>query len=89
MSVCGSKRTRPARSSARSSSQPASAGMAPGGYQENALSPSIAPGTTKTVLGKPCSRSTGQGVLEDVAVAVVERERDRGLVRREAEVSIS
>ncbi len=87
VSVCGSKRTRPARSSARSSSQPASAGIAPGGYHENVRRrPSIAPGHDEDGAREAVLAQHRQRVLEDVAVAVVERERDRGLARREAQV---
>ena len=84
VSVCGSKRTRPARSSARSSSQPATAGIAPAAYQGKAASPAIAPGNDEDRAREAVLAQDREGVLEDVAVAVVERERDRGLVRARA-----
>ncbi len=85
--VCGSKRTRPAPSSARSSSQPATGGIAPAAYHPNAVVPAIAPGTTKTVAREAEVAQHGEPMLEHIAIAVVERERDRGLTGRQREIA--
>ena len=86
VTVCGSKRTRPAASAARSSSQPAIGGIPPGAYHGNDGRARDGARDDEDRAREPVLAHHGQGVLEDVAIAVVERERDRRLAWLERHV---
>ena len=86
VSVWGSKRTSPARSSARSSSHPAIGGMAPGGYHAERGLAGDRTGNDEYGAREAVLAHHREGVLEDVAIAVVERERVCGLAGPELQI---